>query len=197
MRPFPGFDKLFHVGGSPSSRPFQGYLKPDPLLAGGAELLALTRGEWRPDYALAVGHSRGGAPQDFIWLGPICVLMNRRVVRLLDEYRFTGWGTYAVDLRGKRDESIDGYVGLAVHGRCGPIDKSKAQTAWREYPTGMFLEGKGLYFDPASWDGSDFFMTTSDHAGMFVSDAVRTAFTEGRIRNVTFSPLSEYWWGEP
>jgi hypothetical protein len=198
MREFPGFEKFFRLWMSASSRPFQGYVKPmsGHIGAGPDTDFALTRGEWRPDHPVAVGHDGGGAPQDLVWAGPICVLVNRRVVDLLQEHQFTGWGTYAVDLRGKHGEPIEGYVGLAVHGRCGPVDKSRAKAAWRQYPKGMFLERQGFYFDPESWDGSDFFMTTGEHGAKLVTDAVRAAFTKAKIRNATFSPLLEYWWGE-
>jgi hypothetical protein len=51
---------------------------------------------------------------------------------------------------------------------------------------------KGLFFDPESWDGSDFFMPAERVGYVFVVEAVKRAFERAKIRNVEFKPLDQF-----
>jgi hypothetical protein len=67
----------------------------------------------------------------------------------------TGWGTFPVEIREKRNRVAIGYFGLVVTGRSGPPLLRRDSLVAADYPGGTFLEHKGLFFDSASWDGSD------------------------------------------
>jgi hypothetical protein len=94
--------------------------------------------------------------------------------------------------RNKQGQTVPGYGGLAVTGRCGNLDDSMSVQVPRIYPGGIFPVLKGLLFDPASWDGSDFFMPAQRFSFVFVVEAVKKAFERAKIRNVKFTPLDQF-----
>jgi hypothetical protein len=86
------------------------------------------------------------------------VLLGERVVDLLRSSGFTGWRLVPVELRHKAGDVLSTYHYLCVHGRCGAIDDSRSERMEKRFPGGVFPVLKGLYFDPATWDGSDIFI---------------------------------------
>jgi hypothetical protein len=122
------------------------------------------------------------------WASPI--ILSRRLVDTLREHGFTGWRTYPVELFGKSGERITGYEGLAVTGRCGPVDESKSEHFKKQYPGGLFTKLRGYYFNPESWDGSDLFMP-SGWGAKFVVQEVKDALTEAGIDNIEFTRLDQ------
>jgi hypothetical protein len=130
-------------------------------------------------------------------------LVSDRIVALFQGECFTGWTTYDVRLFGKTDE-IRGYKGLSVLGRCGPIDKTKARLEWVEpnpelmalpisltgRPVKPVQERIGMYFDPDTWDGSDFFIP-QDTGWILVTARVANALNRIRATNVSLTPLTE------
>lgn len=122
----------------------------------------------------------------------IPIIVADSVVQLLRTEGFTGWTTYAVAVRDKQGEPAPGYHGLAVTGRCGNLDHSMSLELSRIRPTGVFKFWKGLFFDPASWDGSDLFMPAQRYGYVFVVEAVKQTFERAKIRNVSFTPLDQF-----
>ena len=59
-------------------------------------------------------------------------------------------------------------------------------------PAGIFPIGKGLLFEPESWDGSDLFTPAENVGYVFMVEAVKKAFERAKIRNVAFTPLDQY-----
>ena len=121
----------------------------------------------------------------------IPVLVSDRVVGILKAGQFSGWRTYPINLFAKDGARIPGYHGLAVHGRCGPIDNSRAVKLQAIYPGGVFPTWRGLFFDPATWDGSDLFMPAGEVGWILAVDAVKRAFEKAKVSNVLFTPLDE------
>jgi hypothetical protein len=106
---------------------------------------------------------------------------------------FSGWTTYPVEVYGKRGELIPGYHGLAVTGRCGPIDYTKSTPRVCEPPIpggGRSRQWFGLCFDEKTWDGSDIFVPEGTHMNVVV-EAVKVALEKAKITNIEFEPLSE------
>jgi hypothetical protein len=62
--------------------------------------------------------------------------------------------------------------------------------ATKEYPAGFFPITRGLFFEEASWDGSDIFMPSDDSAWIFVSELAKRVL-QGQAKNVRFEALSE------
>jgi hypothetical protein len=185
---FPGFSKLFYFRGTGSRRPFRGRM---PLETDGR---GLTRAEVHPSHPVTVEWAMGSAkPGEVTWTThgePIVV--SDSVVQLLRSRGFTGWSLYEVSVRDKQGQLSPGYSGLAVTGRCGNIDWAQGIEVPRIFPAGIFPVWKGLFFDPASWDGSDFFMDAEGAGYVFVVEEVKRAFERAKIRNVEFQPLDEF-----
>lgn len=122
------------------------------------------------------------------------VLVSNRAIEVFRENAFTGWSTYPVLARGKDDEELDGYHGLAVTGRCGRIDKSMSERVWRDPPSpqgNRYQTWLGLYFHPDSWDGSDIFGPEGT-TFMFVAERVKEATEKARLTNFSFTRLTEF-----
>jgi hypothetical protein len=186
---FPGFDKLFLWTESGGSRAFRGKLG----LSGTNEDSGLHRAEIHPNHPIQVQWVMGGAqPVEVIWTTSVApIIVADSVVQLLRSHGFTGWSLYDVTVHGKQGEPIPGYHGLAITGRCGEIDWSKGIEEPRVRPAGIFPVWRGLFFDPASWDGSDFFVPTNGNY-VCVVEAVKKAVKKAKVRNVVFKALDQF-----
>lgn len=184
---FPGFSSIYHLTSTGSDRPFRADVDlPDEF--------AVTRAEMIPPKPVRARWAMGSKkPGDVIWTTyySVPLLVSERVIRMLRDEGFKGWRTYEVDLRGNDDAPILGYYGLAVHGRCGPIDNAKSVQVPKQYPGGVFPVWKGLYFDPTTWDGSDIFMPEGRKGSKFVAEGVKQAFEKAKVKNVLFTALDE------
>ena len=187
---FPGFDKIFSLGESGSRKAFRGDLDVET----NGEAFALTRAELHPSHPIMVSWAMGGAkPGDVIWTTYAApVIVSDSVVQLLRSHGFTGWSLYDVSVRDKQGQLIPGYSGLAITGRCGKIDYTRTVVVPRIRPAGIFPIGKGLLFDPESWDGSDLFTPVGKGGFIFMVDEVKKALERAKIRNVSFTPLDQY-----
>jgi len=59
------------------------------------------------------------------------------------------------------------------------------------YPGGIFPAWHGLYFDPESWDGSDFFMSADGYGAIFAVEEVTRVFRKAKIKNISFKRLTD------
>jgi hypothetical protein len=157
------------------------------------DAFGLTRAEQHPAQPINVCWAMGRAsPSEVIWttMGSMVIIADS-VVQLLRSHGFTGWSLYDVSVRDKQGQLVPGYRGLAVTGRCGHIDNSQSIEVPRIFPAGISPVWKGLFFDPTSWDGSGFFMTTPSTGWKFVVEDVKKAFERAKIRNVMFTPVTQ------
>ncbi len=182
---FPGFSSIYVLNEAGNSIAFRGEF----FMSGGDEW-AVTRAEKSPG-PVVVRHAMGRTrPSDIIHTTLVApLLISDRVVSILKAGGFSGWRTYPIDLFGKDGIRIPNYQGLAVHGRCGPIDESRAVRLDKIYPAGIRPAWYGLYFDPATWDGSDVFMTSSQKGWIFMVEAVKRAFEKAKLTNMKFTAL--------
>ncbi len=184
---FPGFT-LFHNNHDPLHKtPFRGELD-----LSFNKVLSLTRGKLIPRNGVNIKYAAGGTrPKDIIWTTidhPI-IIVSQLVIELLKREGFSGWSTYPVTAYGKSEEIIEGYSGLSVTGRCGPTSNAKSILVQRHTACCTYSVYKGLYFDPETWDGSDFFMTPGREDWIFIADAVKKAFGREKIRNIKYKRL--------
>lgn len=132
------------------------------------------------------------SPGDIIWTtSAVPILLSERIVGLLREGHFTGWDVVPVELRNRVGGILPTYYFLRVPGRCGPIDNERAVKFDKSMPGGVFPRWRGLYFDPATWDGSDLFMPTGNVGWIFVVEAVKKAFEKAKVKNVVFTALDQ------
>jgi len=189
-RAFPGFDRVFLWGTPGNSTAFRVNLNVDTR----NEAFGLTRAELCPPRSISAEWAMGRAkPVEVIrttFAAPIIIADS--VVQLLRMQGFTGWSLYEVAVCGKQGQTIPGYHGFSVKGRCGNIDWAKGVEVPRIRPAGIFPVWKGLLFDPESWDGSDFFMPAERVGYVFVVEEVKNAFQRAKIRNVDFTPLDQF-----
>jgi len=185
-KPFPGFSSVYMVGDTGSEQPFHANID-----VTGEQSFAFTRAEATPPHPVQARWYMGRKkPSDFIWTSwAVTRLISDRVVTVLREAGLTGWCIYDVELFSHDGTPIPGYHGFAAHGRCGPIDNSKSVEMPTRYPGGIFPAWHGLYFDPDSWDGSDFFMAGDGFGAMFVVEKVTRVFHKAKIKNVNFKRL--------
>lgn len=183
---FPGFSRIFSVHDPLGNRPFRAYVG-----ITSEECTSFLHGEAYPDAPIQPRwHMGSPKPMDVIWTTMAApLLISKRLVGILREHKFTGWDVSPVDLRGKTGEALPDYYFLHILGRCGPIDDSKSKNVGVSQGGG-FNVLRGLYFDPAAWDGSDFFM--ADNANfIFVSEDVKKVIQKEKIRNLRFDALDE------
>jgi hypothetical protein len=184
---FPGFSSVYLLGEPGNSRAFRGRMSLSV-----EEAFALTRDE-RSFGTVDVRWAMGGAtPSDFVFTTIAAPLVAAdRVVEILRAESFTGWKPYEVNLVGKDEAKIPGYHGLAVSGRCGRIENERSVRFEKTMPGGVFSYWRGLYFDPASWDGSDVFSVKGKPSWIFVVHEVKRALERAKVNNLTFCALDK------
>ena len=90
---------------------------------------------------------------------------------------------------------MPGYQGLSITGRCGRVEweKSERVIVPPPVPEGRISAGwRGLYFSPATWDGSDLFVPDDGSTYVIVTAAVRAAIEDARLTNLEFTRLTEF-----
>lgn len=182
-----GFGSLYRLGEPNVSRAFRASLSVSV-----DDAISYLRGEAKPARPIVATWVMGRRqPTDLIWTTSRIPLVAERVLDVLRDIHAQGWGTYPVEVRGKAGESFAGYHGLAVLGRCGPIDESRSITKLKKYPARMVPMLRGLYFDEATWDGTDIFMTVPPATWKFVTAPVKEALEKAKVKNLTFTPATE------
>jgi hypothetical protein len=187
---FPGFPELFQLRDPLNQRAFRGQL----VDQGNPWDQAWIRAENLPDRVVTLRHAMGSqSPQSCIWTTSQALVVHKRVIEELTRAQITGWTTYVVRLSmqgGLRNEAGD-YVGFAVVGRCGELDYSKSEWInWKSSVGTDISVLRGIGFDPASWDGSDFFApSTRGLLKVLCTAAGRAALS--RFGNVEFTALTD------
>jgi hypothetical protein len=155
---------------------------------------ALTRGEVTPVGAVPFCRAEGNDLHDLIGTTyAVLDVVSDRAVRVLEEGEFTGWTTYAVEIRESDGATVGGYHGLAITGRCGPIDDSLSPIAVLPPPVPTceaMPHRMGLLFAPETWDHSDLF-TPEGTAFVLMTHAVRDAPVDAGVTNIDLTPLTD------
>ena len=89
-------------------------------------------------------------------------LIHKSVIEAFKESGFTGLSAYPVSLYCKNGDIDKDYYAFSITGKAGDYDISKSEiidVKKGEYSCWIHRDYKGVYFDPATWDGSDFFKT--------------------------------------
>jgi hypothetical protein len=154
---------------------------------------ALFRGVLRPTVAIEFERMEGDVAYDLIGTTYMHPLVSDRFVSVLRQHNFRGWSTYPVTVYTGNGTKLQGVHGLAITGRCGPVDTSLSSVVELPpvVPTGQGLKvWRGLYFDPQTWDGSDLFVP-SNTRHLIVVERVKEALEEAGMTNIEFVPLPQ------
>lgn len=153
----------------------------------------LGRGEEHPSEPLVFVRDEGRTAHDLIATTyATLTLASERLLGVLREHGYSGWATFPVEIISGEGEQLHGYEGLAVTGRCGPIDDQLSEEIILPppVPSGQACPGlRGLCFSPDSWDGSDVF-TSEDRASIFVTEPVMRTLQEAKLTNIAFQRLA-------
>lgn len=116
-----------------------------------------------------------------------------KFIELMCRNHTTGWKTYPVRILDKKGTEINGYCGLSITGKCGPVDYSKSQIIKKRLvPNGLQTKYyKGLYFDLNNWDGSDIFIPQGS-LHIIITEKVKKVIQQNKITNVSLQNLAEY-----
>jgi hypothetical protein len=154
--------------------------------------LLLKRAELRPEQPVRIDWYMGRkVPEDVIWAAT-APIVSGKFIALLQENGFTGWTTYPVEVFDKAGTRVEDYSGLAVTGRCGPVDRSKSMSVLERYPARTVPKLKGYFFDPETWDGTDLFMPSAEFdARIFITVAVRDVLRRAKVKNIRMPALDE------
>jgi hypothetical protein len=157
--------------------------------------IAIARAEHVPGAPIEFVRDEGRKAYDVIGTTySSLLLVSSCLTAVLRNHRFTGWTTFPVRILGSDGNELDGYSGVAITGRCGPIDDdlSEKVTLPPPIPHGRARLGlRGLCFGPDTWDGSDLFTSEMGGAWIFVVERVKDALENAGLRNLEFRRLSE------
>jgi hypothetical protein len=151
------------------------------------------RGRLGLDFPLKLGAYMGGQATDFLWSGLIpLICISNRVVELLQMNGISGWGTYPVEVYGRKGDPLPGYHGFAVTGSECRRDRSRSKVITKQAVPGgkPFDVYKGLYFYEEDWDKSDLFIVRR-YGGIVVTDKVYKILKQTKVTNVKLIPLPE------
>jgi len=144
----------------------------------------LFRGEFTPKKPITIKIDRGGRAADFIWGGRVSVkIVSDKVVNILRENKIKKFTTYPVNVMLKNGEKLEGFHGLSVLGRAGPIDlvRSRAEVTFSDNGSAFPLSLNGLFFHPENWDGSDIF-TLDKTCDMLITRRLLNLFKKNKVR---------------
>jgi len=111
----------------------------------------------------------------------VLYVISRRFREALRDAGISGWHTRKVEVNGDvgREHEL-----LVITGRCGAVDDQLSERASRKNKGGVpYTVWTGLFFDPATWDGSDVFCP-ADSGLIFMTRRAVTAVKEAKLKNV-------------
>jgi hypothetical protein len=187
------YKKIFHLRDPLATRPLRLSISGFSDWMNDEQAWAIFKASEKPNQPIKLGAYQGGQATDFLWSAmPPLVCVSSRVVNLLEKNSITGWTTYPVEVFGRNGEELPGYHGFSITGPECRRDRSRSEIITKPppVPTGKsFQVYKGLYFDEADWDGSDFFLVRMNIK--VITGRVKDLFVQSKISNVNLIPLSE------
>jgi hypothetical protein len=149
---------------------------------------ALVRNEHSVQHPIIFNRKKGSKFCDLLETGyPGLYVISERFKQLLQKEEIRGWSTYPVEI----DGNSESYHGLAVSGRCGPLDNSKCERVTKQRDNGVaYQTWLGFYFDVDTWDKSDIFVPDGTIFKV-VTEKFRSLVISNKLTNVSFDRLTE------
>jgi hypothetical protein len=134
---------------------------------------------------------KGSREKGFLVGGIAIYLVHDSVINVFKENNFTGWDTFPIEAYDKTNKKLEGYQGLFISGRCGKLIDSLSSIEDRPNPNGRIRPIKvGLFFEPETWDGSDFFSPDASIC-IFVTKRVKEVLEKQKINTIAFENITE------
>ncbi len=131
---------------------------------------------------------------------PAMYLVSEKFRSFWNENQFVGAFFYDVIIKNAKGAVPEGYMGLSIVGRCGPIDYKKCDVFEVENENGItYKVYQDLPIDEADWDRSDIFMPI-DTFQIFVSEKVALAVKKAQLTGIKTIPkdqIQTYEYGVP
>lgn len=144
-------------------------------------------------FPLRFHHAYGNKMTDILDTGwPGMYLISKFLKSTFIDQELTGWKTYPVEVFDNKGTKIEGYSGLSITGKTGPIDFTQSEIVQQRLvahgPISKYY--KGLYPKMEEWDGSDFFLANG-YFGIIMTDRAASVFRKSRLSNVKVQPLED------
>lgn len=119
-------------------------------------------------------------------------LISNKLKGLLEENHLTGWKTYPIILKDKKENPIEGYHGLSVTGVSGRKSYTNSPVIEKRWaPEGPLVKiYKGVNIDLDKWDESDFFVPEGTTA-IVITKKVAELLERNKITNLKLNNLAE------
>ena len=152
--------------------------------------LAVYRGEQPAHATIAFRRACGRklydhVPTTAVWFK----LYSETFFAVLAAHQLTGWSSYPISLSTPKVEYAEGYRGLVVTGRCGPVLSELSRVATKLPPNsrGRPRATKfGYFFDEATHDKSDVFLPAAEGGPLFVSQKAKEALSAAQLKGLQF-----------
>jgi hypothetical protein len=132
-------------------------------------------------------HYYGRRWEDILGVGAAALyVISEKIKNIFEKNNLTGWKTFPVEVLNKRKKKVEGYYGMSITGKCGPVDDSKSEIVpYRTNNPSMLGEKayKGYYIGLDKWDGSDFFIPEGVRR-LIGSQKVADVFKENQIKRL-------------
>jgi hypothetical protein len=179
---FPGFDHVYWL-----SEPGPGICRTGADVSI-PEAFALSRAALSPKPGCAA-MADGAASSGRLRLVTMAILtvVSDKVVSVLKTNFCSGWSAYPVRVYDPHGNLLVGYHGLAVRGRCGPLQPERStHTVVVDDQIGPRPSYRGLFFDESAWDGSDMFVPSDGSAQVFLLERVKHLLLKAKIKGARF-----------
>jgi hypothetical protein len=186
---FPGFDRLF--AWRPDSR-LPAYMFTSPPIHLDPDQTA--------DFAREmINHNefeveRGSRVYDCMYdtLGSFTVVSDR-LLSTITGARLAGWESFPIRAMDRRGRAVEHVHALYVSSLSGKLDSDKTRVVVRPPPVPdgrMSYVEVGAYFDPQTWDGSDFFRPRGTSLTC-CTERAKQVLEEAKLTRILFNPLTE------
>lgn len=120
------------------------------------------------------------------------LLISDKLKNLLIENHLSGWKTYPIILKDKKENQIEGYHGFSVTGISGRKSYINSPIIETRYvPEGPIVRlYKGATIDLGKWDGSDFFVPEGT-VGIVITKKVAEILKKNKISNLSLDNVAE------
>lgn len=145
-----------------------------------------------------------GKKEADIYQVPQYTIINTKVYNILKEMNITGFTVEDIDILSCCDKKgnpvqldVSGLKEMIVNGRCGYLRNKDGTLVEKCEQCGRFNPASkynvhGLSINLDEWDGSDIFFFKNWFGVVIVTEKVKNAFEQARLKNIKFQNIKEF-----